>query len=229
MESSRNFLGNCGHLNDSSMMVSLLDARRLKISLKGRPRRLCFCIVNQKNFLWILKWTSLKYFPINWFCQRLLWSVMVLALPASRSCRKPGDCGSGHLSHDQDSPTLSPGKKTFVEYLHLTFLLIPWEVKRVRRIIWPHSWHAFASYLRSAGHNVRIRLVVEVQSLSASTCLLVARAGRTPGLRLQCCVCAPAGQQHSAPQPRKLRQGGFLLLAFPIQPQACDSVISDES
>ena len=31
------------------MMVSLLDARRLKISLKGRPRRLGFCIVIQKK------------------------------------------------------------------------------------------------------------------------------------------------------------------------------------
>ena len=38
---------------------------------------------------------------------------MVLALPASRSCRKPGDCGSGHLSYGQDSLTLSLGKPPF--------------------------------------------------------------------------------------------------------------------
>ena len=38
---------------------------------------------------------------------------MVLAAPASRSCRKPGDCGYSHLSCGQDNKTLSPGREPF--------------------------------------------------------------------------------------------------------------------
>ena len=154
----------------------------------------------EKTTLESLEVTSFLFLQIDWFCQRLLWAVMVLALPASRSCRKPGDCGSGHLSYGQDSQLCPLGKEPFDKMSWPAMLLE--KLKWVKRRIWPNSWHAFASNLRSAGYNVGIHpsaQLLQMQGLSASTCLVVARACRTLGLRLQCCVCAPAGQQHSAP------------------------------
>ena len=83
---------------------------------------------------------------------------MVLALPASRSCRKPGDCGSGHLSYGQDSLTLSLGKPPFdkmsdsdvlLEMLKCDTIAIGGQFDPIPDTLLPHIYA-----LQSAGYTV---------------------------------------------------------------------------
>ena len=115
---------------------------------------------------------------------------MVLAAPASRSCRKPGDCGYSHLSCGQDNKTLSPGREPF----ELALLL--WNrVNRGQDRLTQFLEHFRKDILYTDWICPPVLMCILCVHLRLSDCR---KYSPHPRLRLQCCVYPPAGHHHSA-------------------------------
>ena len=138
---------------------------------------------------------------------------MVLALPASRSCRKPGDCGSGHLSYGQDSLTLSLGKTTILHNLILVCFLkssnvLGRQFDPIPGTLLPHICALQATILGSTSAG-------RFECIYLSGCCEGLPHPRVAPAVLCLCTSCPAAL--SSTQPRKLRRGAscISLVCFP--------------